>query len=269
MEKVWEFVSHKEFYLPIVYIVIGFLLYRIIAHFLGKGVAFIGKGNKKKNKRANTIHNLIKNVIKYVIIIFVVLAILTVYGINVGAILAGFGVVGVVLGLALQDMMKDFIAGISIILEDQFDIGDTIEVDGFMGEVIALSLKTTRIKNYTGSIKIIANRNVTNIINYSAANSLAVVDIGVSYESNNDQVEKLLLKAIQKIQKEVPHLKGEVKLLGINALEDSAVIYRIAVETISMEHYGVERAMRKIIKQELDKNNIKIPYPQVEVHHGE
>ena len=191
------------------------------------------------------------------------------YGINVTSFLTGLGIVGIIVGLALQDLAKDLIAGFTIILENQYAIGDTISIGDFKGEVIYLGLKTTRIKSYGGQIKIIANRNISEVINYSMENSLAIVDIDVSYEENNDKVEKVLKELTAELSKTLPNLKGKVELLGIQELASSSVRYRIIAPTIAMQHYEVERILRKEIKDRLDKENIKIPYPQIEVHHGE
>ena len=100
-------------------------------------------------------------------------------------------------------------------------------------------------------------------------NSLAIVDIDVSYEENNDKVEKVLKELTAELSKTLPNLKGKVELLGIHELASSSVRYRIIAPTVAMQHYEVERILRKEIKDRLDKENIKIPYPQIEVHHGE
>ena len=178
------------------------------------------------------------------------------------------GIVGVVLGFALQDLAKDIIAGFSIIFENQYAIGDTISINGFKGEVIFLGLKTTKIKNYEGQVKIVANRNATEVINYSMENSLAIVDIDVSYEEDNEKVEKVLTELATELTKTLPKLKGKVELLGIQELASSSVKYRMIAPTVSMEHFEIERKIRKEVKERLDKENIKIPYPQLEVHHG-
>ena len=211
---------------------------------------------------------LLKNITKYTVIIFLILAILTVYGVDVTSVLTGLGIVGVVLGLALQDLAKDIIAGFSIIFENQYAIGDTISINGFKGEVIFLGLKTTKIKNYEGQVKIVANRNATEVINYSMENSLAIVDIDVSYEEDNEKVEKVLTELATELTKTLPKLKGKVELLGIQELASSSVKYRMIAPTVSMEHFEIERKIRKEVKERLDKENIKIPYPQLEVHHG-
>lgn len=262
--NILEYFFKKEVYLPILYVLLGILVY-----YLCKNVLFKILTNKAKNvKRVATIRNLLINIIKYTIFLFVILAILTVFHVDVKAILTGLGIVGLVFGLALQDMIKDFLSGISIILENQFVLGDTIEVNGFMGEVIYLGLKTTRIKNYDGNVMILSNRNINQVINYSITPSLAIVDVGVSYESNHEQVEQVLNTLAKQLTKKLAKIKGEVQLLGINELESSSVIYRMVVETLPMQHYEVQREIRKQIKIALDEAGIKIPYPQIEVHDG-
>lgn len=261
-----------QIYLPIVYIciaiIINGILKRIIDKIISKKQTDFSKSSYNY-KKTETFKILLKNLTKYLIIIFLLLAILTVYGINVTSFLTGLGIVGIIVGLALQDLAKDLIAGFTIILENQYAIGDTISIGDFKGEVIYLGLKTTRIKSYEGQIKIIANRNISEVINYSMENSLAIVDIDVSYEENNDKVEKVLKELTAELSKTLPNLKGKVELLGIQELATSSVRYRIIAPTVAMQHYEVERILRKEIKDRLDKENIKIPYPQIEVHHGE
>jgi small conductance mechanosensitive channel len=258
-------------YLPIIYIFIAIIINGIIKRIIDKLLEKKQKNLSKSSynyKKTETFKVLVKNIIKYIIIIFLILAILTVYGIDVTSVLAGLGIVGVVIGLALQDLAKDIIAGVSIILENQYAIGDIISIGDFKGEVIFLGLKTTRIKNYEGQVKIIANRNATEVINYSMEDSLAIVDIDVSYEEDNDKVEKVLTNLAEELTNTLPKLKGKVELLGIQELSSSSVRYRIIAPTNSMAHFETERKIRKLVKERLDKEHIKIPYPQIEVHNG-
>lgn len=261
----------KEIYLPIIYIGIGIVIYTAISKLISLSIY---KNQKKFDqdsysyKKIQTFKTLFKNIIKVIDIIFVILAILSVYGINISTILAGFGIIGAVIGLAFQDIIKDFLGGLTIILENQFALGDTIEVGGFKGEVISIGLKTTRLKNYEGFIKIIANRNISEIINYSAGNSRAIVDISVSYESDLNKVEEVLNNLAEQFTNTLENIKGKVQLLGVESLSNSSIVYRMTVETKSMEHFNIQRKMKKEIKLRLDKENIKIPYDQIEVHNG-
>ena len=260
----------KYFTLPIVYIAVGIIVYIILKRIISN--VFTNRAFKTKRhyaKRANTLKVMLLNIIKYVIIIFVALAILTVYGVNIRSILAGLGITAAIIGLAFQDLAKDLIAGAAIIGEDQYEIGDTIEVDGFTGEVVSVGLKTTRIRDFKGRTKIIANHNITEVINYNLSNNLAIVDVGVDYNEKTDKVEKILNDLCERLTESLDNLKGDVELLGITALDDSAVVYRIVAKTESTKQYETERKIRKAVKDELDSKGITIPFPQVEVHNGD
>lgn len=261
----------KYLTLPMIYIAIGTITYIILKRIINNIFTkkYLNSFTKRHyQKRADTIRIMILNILKYLMIILIFLSILTVYGINIRSIIAGLGVTAAIVGLAFQDIAKDLLAGIFIIAEDQYEIGDTIEINGFMGEVVFIGLKTTRIKDYKGRTKIIANHNITEVINYNLANSVAVVDIGIDYDEDINKVEKVLNNLVKDLNKTLPKLKGEVELLGINELDDSSVIYRIIAPVSSMEQYKTERIIRKKIKQVLDQEKIKIPFPQLEVHNG-
>ncbi len=259
----------KHIVFPIILIISGILTYEILKKIITK-LMLRKSQSLKANKlhKIQTINMLIINIIKYSLVIIIALSILAIYGVNVTSMVAGLGITTAIIGLAFQDLAKDLIAGVFIITEGQYEVGDTIEVDGFMGEVISVSLKTTQIKNYKGATKIIGNHYMDNMINYSLNNSLAVVDIGTGYEYSPVEVEKVLNKLATDLNGKIEYAKGEVQVLGINKLGDSSVEYRITVEVDPMKQFEVERFLRKKIKEALDSANIKIPFPQIEVHNG-
>lgn len=256
----------KEILAPIIIVIVSYLIYKILKTIIKK--SFKIKVHGIDDKRQKTIMLLFINIIKFLIFVIAALLILEIYGIDAKSILASLGVFAAVAALALQDILKDFIAGISIVLEGQFRIGDTISIDSFKGEVIYLSLKTTKIKAYTGEIKIYANHNVQNIVNYSLTDSLAVIDISVSYDEDLNKVEKLLTAFCSDMSKKLPNLKGNLELLGVQQLADSAVIYRIIVLTESMKQYEIQRKILREVKLLFDKNDVEIPFPQMVVHNG-
>ena len=194
--------------------------------------------------------------------------ILGIYGIPTTSIIASLGAVGVVLGLALQDTLKDFVSGFFMITENQYRMGDWVDIGNFQGEVINIGLKTTQIRAYTGEVKIISNRTITEVINYNLANSLAIVDVPIPYEEDYEKAEDVLKKLCDHLTNTLEKIKGNVTLLGINEYGNQGLIYRITVDTIPTEHYGVQREIRKQVKKVLDENNIKMGYPQVVVHNG-
>ena len=137
-----------------------------------------------------------------------------------------------------------------------------------MGEVVSVGLRTTRIRNYKGATKIIANRNMDNIINYSDHNSLAVIDVGIAYENNEEKIDQVFEKLFQRLKGKIPNATKEPEVWGVNELDDSSVVYRIVVETKPAMQFASERFLRREIKKEFDQSGIKIPYQQIEVHNG-
>ena len=252
----------------IVYILIGILFFKLIKKIIMKTSTKTKILRESQIQRIRTIKILILNIIKYIIIVLVVLAILSKFGVNIKSILAGLGIGTAIIGLAFQDLAKDLIAGFSIITEGEYEVGDTIEVDDFMGTVTEIGLRTTRIKNFKGATKIIANHYMDNIINYSNNNSLAVIDVGISYDNNEKEIEETFNSLIERLKGKIPHATKEPEVWGVQELGDSSVVYRIVVETKSMKHFEVERFLRKEIKKEFDNCKIKIPYTQIEVHNG-
>lgn len=256
----------KEILGPIIVVIVSVLIYSIIISILKK--FFNSKSRHIDIKRKKTLFELFRNIIRVIIILIAILSILEIYGIDTKTVVASLGVIGVVIGLAFQDLLKDFIAGISIIVEGQYRVGDTVTINGFKGEIISIGLKSTKIKSYTGEILIIANHLINEVINYSLSNSLALIDIDVAYEENIEKVEKVLTNLCERLTNELPYLKGNVELLGINSLEASSVRFRIIALTESMKHYEIQRKMLKEVKLELDKNKITIPFTQVVIHNG-
>ncbi|MBQ9019536.1 MAG: mechanosensitive ion channel family protein [Bacilli bacterium] len=261
-------INIKLLIIPVVYILIGIIIFSLIKRIINKASNRNRVLKTAQKQRLKTISTLILNIIKYIIVILVLLAILSLYGVNVKSILAGLGIGTAIIGLAFQDLAKDLIAGFSIITEGEYEIGDTIEVDGFMGEVVFIGLRTTRIRDFKGATKIIGNHYMDNIINYSINNSLAVVDVSISYETNEKLIEDTFDNLFKKLNKELEYATKDIEVWGVHDLSDSAVIYRVVVETKPMKHIYTERVLRKEIKKAFDKVGIKIPYTQIEVHNG-
>ena len=264
-----EKVMVKEIAGPILVICISILLNGLVKNIVHRFFHIDKKKLRtKEEKRTVTVVSLITNIIKYVIILIDVIIILGIYGIPTASIIASLGAVGVVLGLALQDTLKDFVSGFFIITDNLYRMGDWIEVGNFEGEVINIGLKTTQIRAYTGEVKIISNRTVTEVINYNLSNTLAIVDIPIPYEEDYEKAEQVLEKLCVKLTDTLDKIRGNVTLLGINEYNDKGLVYRITVDTVPTEHFGVQREIRKQVKQELDKNKIQMGYPQVVVHNG-
>lgn len=255
-----EFFKSDKFILPIVYFVIGIVLLKIIRFLVDK----ICK-NKYVDKKKKTIISLIKNILKYLVYIFVVLSILSVYGIDTSGILASLGIAGLVIGLALQDLIADFVAGIFILFDDQYIIGDVIEVNGFKGEVIGFGLMSTKIKNATGDVLILSNSSFKEVINYSRNNTNLVITLEVAYDTDIEKLEKLLNDLGEEVNK-IENVIGNYKLLGINEFSSSSVKYLVCVECKANCQFQIKRDYFKLVKKCFDKNNIKVPSNRLDVN---
>lgn len=256
----------KEICMPIIAVIIAIIIERILKVIINKTINPNKKRSKIDVRKAKTLNSMLSNVSRYCIWVITFLYILSVFGVDTTAIIAGLGVASLVIGLAFQDILKDVFSGVSILFENQFAIGDLVKIGDFTGTVIFLGLKTTRIQAYTGEVKIISNRNITEVINYSLDKTLAVVDIPVSYESKIDKVEKILQITAATLKDKISALVDDVELLGVEELSDSAVVFRLVGKCKPAKHFEVQRQMKKEFKNSLDKNGIKIPYMQIEVH---
>ena len=145
--------------------VVYFILMRLIKMFFKR--ADRKNMNTEQKHKIQTILQMVSSFLKYAFLILVILVVLANFGVNVVSLLAGLGILAVILGLAFQDMIKDVIAGVVIIMEDQFKVGDEVKIDDFKGVVSKVGLKTTEITGKSGEIKIVSNRNMDGLVNYS------------------------------------------------------------------------------------------------------
>ncbi len=266
LEKLIEFLLSKEVITTGITIVVSIIVIKILT----AGVTRVIKGSNASSiaaKRRNTIVNLFTNIIRYLIIILAVIVILAAWGVNVSGIITSLGVAGVVAGLALQDALKDIIAGCNIIMDDYFVVGNLVEINDFTGYVIEFGLKRTKIKGFNGTVLVIANREITSIKNLSIKSSNLYVTISVAYEEPNEKVEKVIMDLCKEIDKDKLVIKP-TEYLGINKLSDSSVDYYICAHCKGDDQYALNRTINKLVKITFDKEKITIPYNQIEVHNG-
>ena len=214
-------------------------------------------------RREATLMKLLQNVLTYVIYFIAILMILSTLTINVSAILAGAGIVGLAVGFGAQSLVKDVITGFFIIFEDQFSVGDIIRVGQFEGTVEEIGLRTTKIKSWTGELHIIPNGNILEVTNFSLNNSIAVIDISVAYEEDIQRVEQLIQDLLSLMQDKYEDIVQTPELLGVQTLGASEVIIRVTAETLPMRHLFIARQLRKEIKLCLDEHGIEIPFPRL------
>lgn len=250
-------------------LVLPIIIYIVVYFIITKALKIMLRTKDKNYKKRETIYRFIKNILKILVLILIILTILAFLGFDVGGFVAGLGLAGAVMGLAFQDFIKDIITGITIITEDYFSIGDVIEVDDFKGTVLNITLMTTKIKKWDGSVLIINNKLITKVINSSIYNSVAVVDVLIDIEENIQRVTDILEKTLDKFDKKYDKsIIEKPKILGINKIDPIYKSIRIICETKPEEQYNIERLLRKDITDVFFKEKINIPYERVSIKDG-
>lgn len=267
MDSIIEVILSRKVIVPLLIILISIVTYLFFSKLIKKLLSIKLRGVRINDRRQKTTMSLIDNVLRYFIAIVALLMILDVYGIDTKSLVASLGVVSLVAGLALQDFLKDIIAGISFIFEDQYAVGDVVTIGTFKGTVTYLGVKSTRITAYTGEVLIIPNRNIDKVINHSLEDSVSLLDIPIAYDSDIDIAKETLSKVCSELTKELD-LTQAAKVCGVQELGDSGIALRISFSTNYNNKVGYEQIFKERIKKAFDDNNIEIPFMQVVVHNG-
>ncbi|MDG4657561.1 mechanosensitive ion channel family protein [Ectobacillus antri] len=220
-------------------------------------------------RRTNTVAKLLQNVITYVVFFLAVIMILGVLGIETKGLLAGAGVIGLAVGFGAQNLVRDVITGFFILLEDQFSVGDYVRLGKFEGVIQEIGLRTTKIKSWTGELHILPNGSIKEVTNFSLSNSVAFVDVSISYESDIDRAEKVIEDLLDELPMKYDKMVKRPELLGVQSLGASEVVLRVVSEVEPMQHFAISRALRKEIKLRLDEHGIEIPYPRMVLYNRE
>ena len=261
MENFINSLSHSKIVSSIIVTIISFAIYRIIKNIIVKSE----KNNKikdKLNKKSRTYIKMTNSIIRYIFIIITVLILLQINGIDVSSMLAGVGIASVIIGLAIQDALKDIIRGFNILSDNYFAVGDVVTYGEFTGKVLIIGLRTTRIQDIaTDNIISIANRNIEQV--QIVSNSL-YVDFSMPYELAVDTAEEVIQDIIEEIK--LVNDVQEVTYKGVKELAESSIKYLLKIVCIPERRLQVRRDVHGCILRVLEKNNIQVPYNQIDVH---
>ncbi len=246
----------------VVAVCIVWLLYRILCFIL----RLIGK----KSKRNYTITEMCCGLLKYLSVIVAVVWGLSILGVDAGAVLAGVGIIGLIIGFGAQSLIEDIITGAFIIFENQYSVGDIIILDDFRGTVRNIGVRTTVIEDAGGNLKVVNNSDIRNFQNRSRNNSVALVLVAVAYSTDLRKLEKLLKEKLPSLKEEHPDLYLTVpRYLGVDELADSGVNLKFAADVTEENIFAAQRMLARDLKNLFDDNGVEIPFPQVVVHKGD
>lgn len=222
---------------------------------------------RNRKGRIGTLVTVISSLIKYFSVLVAFCWILSIIGVNVSTIFASVGIFALILGFGAESLVADLVTGVFILFENQYNVGDIVEIDGFRGKVKEIGIRTLSLEDTGGNIKIINNSELKNIVNRSNQRSVAVCDVSVSYNTDIEELEEKLVNMLQKIKaKHTDIFIGRVEFVGVEALADSGVVLRIIADVSEENIFKGRRLLNKEIKIMFDKDGIIIPYPQVDVH---
>lgn len=228
--------------------------------------AVIEKISKGK-RRSETVASLTISVIKVIGAIATVVWVLSVLGVDIGTIFASLGIMSLIIGFGVQSLIEDCVTGLFIIFEGTYNIGDIIVLDTFRGTVEKITLRTTTLKDAGGNLQVINNSDIRNIQNRSAVESMAVCDIGITYEADIRQVETLVMPELPRIYEENKDVFLAVpKYAGVQSLDASSVTLRFTVATKEENFFPATRRLNREMKCLFDDKGIEIPFNQIVVH---
>lgn len=220
----------------------------------------------KKNQREITVCRLLTNIIRWLSAIIIVIAVLAIWGIDTTALITGAGVITLIVGLGMQSLIADVVAGLFIVFENEFNVGDIITVNDFRGTVISIGIRTTKLEAL-GNIKIINNSDIRGVLNQTVQPSTAKSLIDIEYGESLERVEEIIKTKLPEIERE--GVIGAISYDGVATLGASGVTLQFTASCNEGDIFAVQRAMNKRLKVMFDENGIGIPFPQVVVHNAD
>lgn len=234
---------------------------RIAGHIGGADVA----------RRAETLGRVVRYLVALVVGAVAAMLVLAEVGVSLAPILGAAGVVGLAIGFGAQSLVKDYFTGFFILLEDQIRTGDVVTVAGIGGLVEDMTLRHVRLRDYDGNVHFVPNGMITSVTNMSRQFAQAVMDVGVAYRENVDDVFALMRQVGAQLRSDPAYqarILDELEIAGVERLDDSAVVLRCRFKVAPLEQWNVRREFLRRIKQAFDAHGIEIPFPHLTVYAG-
>lgn len=218
--------------------------------------------SQRRSQRTKAIGSLLRSIITGIVLAISLVTILAILGVPVAPLLTSAGILGVALGFGAQTLVKDFLAGIFMILEDQYGIGDVIDVGEASGTVEAVGLRITQLRDVNGTVWYVRNGEIVRVGNSSQNWARAVLDITVGYETDLERAAQILHEEAVALAADETHRRlvlEEPEIWGVERFDHDGVAIRLVVKTVPLEQWGVARALRLRIKTRFDAEGIRMP----------
>ncbi len=261
MNEIWEFIVGNKVLLSLIIVILSIIIFYIIKEAALKYIQKKRRHASKLKRKALTLLYLLLSTLKYAVFLVDIILILGIFGLDVTGFLAGLGLFGIVIGLSLQDLLKDFISGIFIILDEQYSVGDYVEIDSFKGEVVGIGLKSTKIRDYSGDVMIIANRKIGEVKNLSKMNSKVISVFSFSSDMSLIKLEKamkVLISQLNKNKKIKEDIVREFEYKGVEDYGDSTISLKITADVKPHAQKIAEAEVLRCAKLVFDAAKIQI-----------
>ncbi len=225
-----------------------------------------------RSQRIRTLLPLLRNFVFVVLAVIVTLTVLSEVGVNIAPLLAGAGVVGLAVGFGAQTLVKDVITGLLFLIEDAIAVGDVVQLGSHSGVVEAVTVRSLRLRDVSGTVHQIPFSEVTSVVNMTKDFSFALMDIGVAYRENVDEVIGVIKQVGAELRADPefsPLIVEDIEVLGLDRFDDSAVVIRARIKTQPVKQWTVRRGFNRLLKQRFDELGIEIPFPHQTVFFGE
>lgn len=217
---------------------------------------------ERRVQRANAVSSLLANTVAVIAVGIAILTILPLLGVDIAPLLASAGVLGVALGFGAQNLVKDYLSGIFMVLEDQFGVGDTVELSGVVGTVEEVTLRITRLRDLSGVVWYVRNGEVLTVGNRSQGWTLAIADIPVAANTDLAQVKNVVTKVSDEMMSEADlasSLLSAPTYAGVESVSGEALVVRVVARASATTQLTVSRALRERLKAAFDAAGIVIP----------
>jgi len=273
----------KEIPVLIVTLIMLFILLKLEKYLVDQLKKFLLSKNKEETdesptakleneKRIITLMGIVKRLGKLVIWAIFIMVLLRQLGIDIAPILAGAGIVGLAVGFGAQELVRDFISGFFMLMEDQIRRGDYAMINGVDGMVEKIELRTITLRDMTGTVHIIQNGKINSLANMTKEWSAIVLEIGVAYKEDVNKVIKVMKEVGEELVSDSAlgdQIIEPVEILGLDKFAESAIIIKARIKTVPLSQWAIGREYRKRLKYAFDENNISIPFPHTTVYWGE
>ncbi|MDF2921109.1 MAG: mechanosensitive ion channel protein MscS [Paenibacillaceae bacterium] len=261
-EKMTDYLSDPQVWsnwlVTIIQVVIAIIIGRVLIKISQKALTHMMVERERSpikidHRRTKTIGKLLNNIVTYTVNFILILIVLGQFGINLGPVLAGAGVLGLAIGFGAQSLVKDVITGFFIIFEDQFAVGDVIQTGSFKGTVEEVGLRVTRLRSPSGEVHVIPNGTIQQITNFSIYNSIAIVDITIPNTENAALAIEALKRVIAESYAEMEQVITIPEVLGIQSYGTAESVIRITAECKPNMQAVVERDLKGMFKEALEQ----------------